>query len=157
MTRRPASKTSGILIVAAVAAATSAPLGSSLAGSLEPFEINGDAIMAPLGNLRGDPARGRTIALDRAVGNCLICHRVPETAEPFQGDLGPDLAGVGGRLDIGQIRLRIVDQTRLNPDTMMPPYYRTEGLVRVREQFRDQPVLTAQQIEDVVAWLVTLR
>ena len=102
------------------------------------------------------PARGRRIVLDRETGNCLICHKVPEPAEPFQGDLGPDLSGVGTRLTAGQIRLRLVDESRLNPQTLMPPYYRVEGLSRVSARYRGKPVLTAQEIEDVVAYLGTL-
>jgi L-cysteine S-thiosulfotransferase len=115
------------------------------------------AITQPLEGRTGDPGRGRSIALNRATGNCLICHRVPVPAELFQGDLGPDLAGVGSRLSAAQLRLRMVDQTRLNPQTLMPPYYRTTGLTRVAEPFRGKPVLTAQEIEDVIAWLATLK
>ena len=111
----------------------------------------------PLDGLIGDPSRGLAVVLDRAAGNCLICHRVPVDGEAFQGDLGPELAGVGGRLTAGQIRYRVVDQSRLNPETLMPPYYRVDGLTRVADRFRGQTALSAQQIEDVVAWLVTLK
>ena len=116
-----------------------------------------DAIDQPLEGLAGDSERGRAIVLNRATGNCLICHKVPIPSELFQGELGPDLAGVAARLSASQLRLRMVDQTRLNPRTLMPPYYRTEGLTRVAEQFRGKPVLTAQEIEDVVAWLAALK
>lgn len=122
-----------------------------------PATAEADAAPAPLGGAIGDPARGRAIVLDRASGNCLICHRVPVAAEPFQGDLGPDLAGVGGRLTEGQLRYRLIDQSRLNPETLMPPYHRVDGLTRVAERFRGQTALSAQQIEDVVAWLATLK
>ena len=111
--------------------------------------VSGDAIAAPLTGRPGDAARGRSIVLDRRVGNCLICHRAPVEGEAFQGDLGPDLAGVASRLGEGQIRLRLVDQSRINPATMMPPFHRTEGLRRVAERYRDMPVLTAGEIEDV--------
>lgn len=117
----------------------------------------GDTIPEPLTDTPGDPERGRQIVLDREVGNCLICHRVPEPAERFQGELGPDLSDVGSRLTAGQLRLRIVDQGRLNPRTLMPPYYRMDGLTLVAEQYRGKPVLTAQQVEDVIAYLQTLR
>jgi sulfur-oxidizing protein SoxX len=127
------------------------------AGPLVPYRVVGDAIPDPLGGLGGDGGRGRAIVLDRAVGNCLICHQVPIPTEPFQGDIGPDLAGVGSRLTAGQLRLRLVDQSRLNPETIMPPYYRVDGLVRVARPFAGAPVLTAQDIEDVVRWLETLR
>ena len=88
--------------------------------------------------LRWPPAirrAGRRIVLDRETGNCLICHKVPEPAEPFQGNLGPDLSGIGKRLTAGQIRLRLVDESRLNPQTLMPPYYRAEGLNRVSARY----------------------
>jgi sulfur-oxidizing protein SoxX len=88
---------------------------------------------------------------------CLLCHSGPFPEERLQGSLAPDLAGAGGRWSEGQLRLRIVDSSRLNPDTIMPPYYRTEGLHRVAANFRGKPVLTAEQIEDVVAFLTTLR
>lgn len=97
------------------------------------------------------------LVLDRARGNCLICHQAPEPNEPFLGTIGPDLAGVGARLDAGQLRLRLVDAGLLNPRTVMPPYFRTEGLRDVAPAFRDRPALTAQEIEDVVAYLASLR
>lgn len=90
-------------------------------------------------------------------GNCLLCHAVPETGARFMGNLGPPLSGVGSRLSAGQLRLRIVDTQRLNPDSIMPSYYRTEGLAQVAEAYRGKTVLTAQQIEDTVAYLVSLR
>ena len=124
---------------------------------LAPYRLVGDAIPEPLAGATGDVARGRRIVLDRATGNCLICHKVPEPNEPFQGELGPDLAGVGARLDAGALRLRLVDQSRINPATVMPPYHRIEGLRRVAKQYQGQPVLDAQAIEDVVAYLATLR
>lgn len=133
------------------------PARSGLAAALVPFNIAGDAIPLALGGLVGDAERGLKLVVDRSVGNCLICHQVPVADEPFQGELGPSLAGVGSRLSVGQIRLRMVDQSRLNPATLMPPYYRTDDLVRVGEKFKDAPVLTAQQIEDVVSWLTTLK
>lgn len=89
--------------------------------------------------------------------NCLLCHAVPETGERFMGNVGPPLSGVGGRLSAAQLRLRIVDQSRLNRDTVMPSYYRVSGLTRVAAAYRGKPVLTAQQIEDVIAYLQTLR
>lgn len=121
------------------------------------YRIEGRAIPEPLGGAVGDAARGRRIVLDRATGNCLICHKVPEPGEPFQGELGPDLAGIGNRLNAGELRLRLVDQSRLNPATVMPPYHRIEGLRRVARQYQGKPVLGAQEIEDMVAYLGQLR
>lgn len=127
------------------------------AEQLAAYTVVGDAIPKPLGGLAGDASRGRALVLDRALGNCLICHRAPVPAEPFQGEIGPDLAGVASRLTPGQIRLRLVDQSRLDPATLMPPYYRVDNLTRVAPQFAGRPVLEAQQIEDIVAWLATLK
>lgn len=121
------------------------------------YAVVGDAVPAPLDGRVGDPARGRRIVLDRETGNCLICHKAPAPAERFQGDLGPDLAGVGGRLTVGQLRLRVVDQRRLNPASVMPPYHRIDGTARVGQRWRGKPALDAQAVEDVVAWLATLK
>ena len=130
---------------------------ASPATALEPFEVVGDAIPAPLGGFTGDARRGAALVRDRERGNCLICHRGADPSEPFQGNIGPPLAGVGARLDAGQIRLRLVDASLLNPQTVMPPYFRTENLHDVAPAFRGKPALSAQEIEDVVSYLATLR
>jgi L-cysteine S-thiosulfotransferase len=127
------------------------------AEALRPFSVVGDAIPRSLTEGRGDAQRGRDVTVKRELGNCLLCHRMPIAGERFQGTIGPDLSGVAGRLSEGQIRLRIVDESRLNPQTIMPPYYRLEGLQRVMAAYRGRPVLTAEQVEDVLAFLLTLR
>jgi sulfur-oxidizing protein SoxX len=119
--------------------------------------LAGDSTPASLTGAKGDPARGRAIVANRQVGLCLLCHSGPFPEERFQGDLAPDLTGVGARLSEGQIRLRIVDSTKINSQSIMPAYYRSEGLTRVAPAFRGKTVLTAEQIEDVVAYLVTLK
>jgi L-cysteine S-thiosulfotransferase len=119
--------------------------------------VVGDAIPASLTGAAGDAALGRAIVGNRQVGLCLLCHSGPFPEEKFQGTLAPDLAGSGSRWSDGQLRLRIVDASRFNPQTIMPPYYRIEGLDHVARAFVGKPVLTAEQIEDVVAYLVTLR
>ena len=91
------------------------------------------------------------------MGLCLLCHAGPYPEERFQGNLAPDLAGAGSRWTEGQLRLRMVDASRLNPETIMPAYFRTEGLTRVARSFAGTPILTAEQVEDVVAFLATLR
>ena len=116
-----------------------------------------DSIPASLTGAKGDPARGRAIVANRQVGLCLLCHKGPFPEERFQGDLAPDLAGVGARLPEGRMRLRIVDSTKVNPQSIMPAYYKSEGLTRVAPAFRGKTVLTAEQIEDVVAYLITLK
>jgi len=132
--------------------------GSAVAQEpLLPYEIVGDAIPAPLTGTAGDPLRGRAIILDRQLGTCLLCHTGPFPEERFQGTLAPNLSGAGSRWSAGQLRLRLVDATRLNPDTIMPPYYRVDGLTRVGSAWRGKPILTAGEIEDVVAFLSRLR
>ena len=116
-----------------------------------------DAIPESLTGARGDAERGRAIVASRQVGLCLLCHSGPFPEERFQGNLAPDLRGAGRRWSEGQLRLRIVDPGRLNPSTIMPAYHRSEGLVRVAPAYRGKPVLSAAQIEDVVAFLTTLR
>jgi sulfur-oxidizing protein SoxX len=124
---------------------------------LRPYMIVGDAIPASLTGTAGDPERGRSIVVNRQVGLCLLCHSGPFPQERFQGTLAPDLEGAGARSTEGQLRLRIVDASRLRSDTIMPPYYRVDGLERVAPSFQGKPILTAEQIEDVVAYLTTLR
>ena len=116
-----------------------------------------DAMPQSLTGAKGDAVRGRAIVANRQVGLCLLCHSGPFPDERFQGNLAPDLKGVGARLSEGQLRLRIVDSSRINPASIMPPYYRIDGLTRVAPAFQGKPVLTAEQIEDVVAFLMTLR
>jgi L-cysteine S-thiosulfotransferase len=124
---------------------------------LRPYVVVGDAIPASLTGAPGDPERGRATVANRQVGLCLLCHTGPFPEEHFQGNLAPDLTGAGARASAGQLRLRIVDASQLNPETIMPPYYRVDGLERVAANFRGKPILSAEQIEDVVAFLVTLK
>jgi sulfur-oxidizing protein SoxX len=124
---------------------------------LRPYRIAGDTIQASLTGQMGDPARGRAILTNRQLGLCLLCHSGPFPEEKLQGTLAPDLKGAGLRSTEGQLRLRIVDASRLNPSTIMPPYYRIDGLARTAPLFRGKPILTAEEIEDVVAFLKTLR
>ena len=141
-----------------LAGASTAPPGAAADGAgLRPFSVEGDAIPGPLTGGPGDAARGRAVVANRQRGLCLLCHAGPFPDEPFQGTLAPDLAGAGARWSEGQLRLRLVDGRRLNPDTIMPSYYRVDGLARVGPAWRGKPVLTAGEIEDVVAFLATLR
>ena len=116
-----------------------------------------DAIDTPLTATPGDAARGRAIVANRQVGLCLLCHTGPFPEERFQGNLAPELGGTGARWSAGQLRLRLVDGKRINPDTLMPSYFRTDGLARVGAAWQGKPVLSAQQIEDVIAFLRTLQ
>lgn len=126
------------------------------AQELQTYAVSGDAIAQSLTGLTGDVARGRALVLDRA-STCILCHSGPFPEVKFQGDLAPDLAGAGNRWSEGQLRLRLVDASRLNPVTIMPSYYRVEGLDRVGTAWRGKPMLSAGQIEDIVAYLTTLR
>ncbi|SFV13601.1 sulfur oxidation c-type cytochrome SoxX [Pseudoduganella namucuonensis] len=119
---------------------------------------DGGAMSVPLpGAAAGDAARGRAIVANRQVGLCLLCHTGPIPEERFQGDLAPDLAGAGDRSTAAQLRQRLVDAGSMNPATIMPSYYKTDGLEKVGANFKGKTILTAQQIEDVVAYLQTLR
>ncbi|MBM3485413.1 MAG: sulfur oxidation c-type cytochrome SoxX [Alphaproteobacteria bacterium] len=140
----------------ATALATAAPAIAS-EPAVVPYIVTGDAIAAPLTATPGDAARGRAIVVQRQRGLCLLCHSGPFPEERFQGDLAPSLAGAGARWSAGQLRLRLVDSRALNPTTIMPAYHRIDGLARVGPAWRGKPVLSAQEIEDVVAFLVTLR
>ena len=123
---------------------------------LRHYSVIGDAIPVSLTGSSGDPTRGRTIVVNRE-STCLLCHSGPFPEEKFQGNLGPDLAGTGSRWSEGQLRLRVVDAAVLNPVTIMPPFHRVEGLTQVDRAWRGKPILSAEQIEDVVAFLTTLR
>ncbi len=134
------------------------PLVTATAQSVNtPPTIIGDTIPAPLTAFPGEASRGRAIVANRQLGLCLLCHTGPFPEERFQGNLAPDLSGAGSRWSEGQLRLRLVDATRLNPQSIMPAYLRSEGFNRVGPAFRGQSILTAQQIEDVLAFLQTLK
>jgi sulfur-oxidizing protein SoxX len=129
---------------------------AALAESLQNVVVVGDAIPASLTGAPGNATRGRALVVERS-STCILCHGGPFPEQKFQGDLAPNLAGVGGRWSAGQLRLRLVDASRLNATTIMPSYYRVDGLDRVGPSWRDKPILSAEQIEDIVAYLVTLR
>jgi L-cysteine S-thiosulfotransferase len=130
----------------------------SVAGEAElrPYMVSGDAIAESLTGAPGDAARGRKLIVERA-NTCILCHSGPFPEEKFQGDLAPNLSGAGRRSTVGQLRLRLVDASRLNPGTIMPSYYRLDGLDHVAQPFRGKPILSAEQIEDIVAYLATLQ
>jgi len=121
------------------------------------YTVVGDGIPQPLTDETPNVENGRRIVTDRQQGLCVLCHSGPFPEARFQGDLATSLAGTGSRWSEAQLRLRLVDASQLNAQTIMPSYYRTQGLERVGWQWRGQPVLNAQQVEDVVAFLRTLR
>lgn len=126
------------------------------AQGLRPYAVVGDAIPVSLTGTPGDVTRGRALVVDRT-STCILCHSGPFPEQRFQGDVAPSLAGTGKRWSEGEIRLRLVDASRLNAATVMPSYYRIDGLDRVGRTWQGKPILTAEQIEDIVAYLVTLR
>ncbi|WP_456823002.1 sulfur oxidation c-type cytochrome SoxX [Bradyrhizobium sp. USDA 4502] len=141
------------MLLAAGLFAASWPVGAE---ELRSYTVVGDAIPASLTGTRGDVARGRALIVERS-STCILCHSGPFPQQAFQGDLAPNLAGSGSRWSEGQLRLRLVDASHLNAATIMPSYYRVEGLVRVGTSWRGKPILSAEQIEDLVAYLTTLR
>ena len=146
-----------IQILGACLAAMAAALpGAASTAALRTYAIVGDAIPQSLTGEPGDVTRGRALVVDRA-NTCILCHNGPFPEAKFQGDLAPGLGGAGGRWSEGQLRLRLVDASRLNPATIMPSYYRVDGLDRVGPAWRDKPILSAEQIEDMVAYLASLR
>ncbi|TWA99822.1 sulfur oxidation c-type cytochrome SoxX [Bradyrhizobium stylosanthis] len=142
--------------IAALIAAGLALSWAANAAELAPYEITGDGIPDSLTGSPGDAARGRALVLARTT-TCILCHSGPFPETRFQGDLAPDLSGAGNRWTASQLRLRLVDAARFNPDTIMPSYYRNDGLVRVGRNFAGKPILSAAEIEDIVAFLAALR
>jgi sulfur-oxidizing protein SoxX len=124
-------------------------LAASVAGAQE--------IAEPLTDKPGNAARGREIVGDIRKGHCLLCHSGPFPEVRFQGNLAPDLRGAGTRWSVAELRQRIVDSREANPDTIMPPYHSLTGLTRVGKNWQGEMILTAQEVEDVVAFLTTLK
>ena len=122
------------------------------------WKIENYAITKPFGGYRGNAERGRKIIINRNKGNCLACHTLPISEEKFHGTVGPTLHGIASRLSEGQIRLRVADEQKINPLTIMPGYYKNpKENNRVADKYWGKPVLTAQETEDVIAYLMTLK
>ena len=119
--------------------------------------IDESSIPQSLTGEAGDPLRGREVAINRKLGNCLACHKMPIPEQQFHGEVGPDLSEVADSLSEGELRLRVVNPKLMNPETLMPAFYQTEGLHRVMKKFQGKTLLTAEQVEDVVAYLMTLK
>ena len=120
------------------------------------YKIENNKIIKPLIDGVPDPLKGREIVISR-VGNCLACHKISILKEPFQGNIGPSLDGVGNKYSEGELRLRLVDPYYLNPNSLMPSFFRKDGLMRIARQYSGKTILTAEQIEDVISWLLTLK
>lgn len=129
----------------------------ALAASTVDYQIKDDAIATSLTGKAGDAANGKKLAINRKKGNCLACHAMPIPEQAFHGNIGPSLVGVGDRYKEGELRLRVVDSKVLNPDTIMPAFYRSSGFNRVLKKFQGKTVISAQDVEDIVAYLTTLK
>ena len=145
------------MLRAVCAAALAVAVASAGAQEFAPYAVEGDGIPQPLAGLQGDAQRGRAIVASRQTGLCLLCHAAPIPEERFQGDLAPALAGAGTRFTAAQLRLRVVDPRRLNPASFMPAFHGASAASRVGTAWAGKPILSAQQVEDVVAWLASLR
>ena len=149
--------------VVGLAVALAAPAAGQTVSPLPPFNVvvtgGVDTIPAPLTGKPGDPKEGEKVVIERRLGNCLSCHEIDVLQrEPFHGDVGPPLNGVAGRWDPATLRMIVVNAKKVFGDeTVMPAFYRVDGLKRVRPDFVGKPILTAQQVEDVVAFLTTLK
>lgn len=162
----------GVLIFSislVTAAEKKADKGQMVDGLVE-FEIEdkiqSKSITKPLTGKAGDPKRGEAIMINRKLGNCLACHHLSVFDEKAKtdpnkygdmGEVGPPLDGIAERYDEGQLRLLLVDAKQVYPDTIMPAFYKVEGLHRVLPEYEGKPILNAQEIEDVLSFLMTLK
>ena len=119
--------------------------------------VDGSSIPKSLTGVAGDPANGKKVAVGRKAGNCLACHAMQISEQPFHGETAPSLYGVGNRLSAGELRMQLVNSKVTNEDTMMPSYYRPFGFERPLKKFVGKTILSAQDVEDVVAYLQTLK
>jgi sulfur-oxidizing protein SoxX len=146
--------TAALAGAAAAMGANAAEIGFA---RVTPFRVIADGIPEAIGGAAGDADRGRALILGRESANCVLCHAVPDPGVRFSGDLGPPLGGIARSLSVAQLRLRVVDNMRVNPATIMPSYYRIEGVDRVASAYRGKTILDASQVEDIVAYLATLK
>jgi sulfur-oxidizing protein SoxX len=138
----------GIALIGAVTATAQAA---------EDYKVVKGTIPASLTGKAGDASKGKKAAIHTRKGNCLACHVMPIPEQPFHGEVGPDLSDIGSRAKPAELRMRIVDPKVLNPDTIMPAFYKTKGLHRVPKKFVGKTMLSAQDIEDIIAYLMTLK
>ena len=141
----------------AVATLVLAPLASASGGGPSAVMVENGGVSAPLTAEPGDVARGRSVVVDRRKGLCLLCHSGPFPEERFQGNLAPSLTGAGGRNTPAQLRARLIDSRLVAPGSLMPPYYSPTDLARVAPAFTGKTIFSAQEVEDVVAFLATLK
>jgi len=143
-------------VAVAVAFCAAAAFGAQ-AGELVTYKIVDETIPQSLTGKAGDPVKGRKTAINRKKGNCLGCHVMPIPEQADHGEVGPPLNGVGSRLGAAEMRLRIVNSKMINPDTIMPAFYHIDGFHRVQEKWKGKTIISAQDVEDIIAYLVTLK
>ncbi|MFT6677215.1 MAG: sulfur-oxidizing protein SoxX [Sulfitobacter sp.] len=139
----------------------------ALADAVAPTAVKFDdgAVAVSLSGMVGDPLEGRDIVGNKKKGNCVACHQISDLADvPFHGEIGPMLDGAGDRWNEAELRGIVANAKLMFEDTMMPAFYKTEGFIRPGNGYTGKaaddtfgPILTAQQIEDVVAYLKTLK
>jgi L-cysteine S-thiosulfotransferase len=157
--RCAASRWIGLLCGAAAAIGVASAVDAAEPGraNIVQFQVIADGISDAIGGATGDAARGRALILAHESANCLVCHGLPDPAVRFSGNLGPQLGGIARTLSVAQLRLRVVDNLRVHPATIMPSYYRIDGFDRVAGAYQGKPILDAKQVEDIVAYLATLK
>ena len=132
--------------------------GTAVADGLVKYEVVDYGIAKSLTGKPGDAVKGEKTFMNRKLGNCLACHQVTVlSSQPFHGEIGPSLDGVADRYNEAQLRMQVVNAKVINPDTIMPAFYRNDGFERVLKKFKGKPILNAEQVEDVVAYLKTLK
>lgn len=160
-TRRNASAHGKAIVVAtlfatvAIAPSALPATESAPAGTLD-LRVIADGILEPLVP-GGNAERGRALIIARDAANCILCHAVSDPGVRVAGNVGPSLDGVGRRLSVAQLRLRVADNMRVHPETIMPSYYRVVGFELVAGAYRGKPILDAGQVEDIVAYLSSLQ
>lgn len=148
-----------LLALPAVGLAVALGVSSTTAAEeLVKYEVvDESSIPKSLTGQAGDVENGRKVAIDRKKGNCLACHEMPIPEQPFHGKIAPTLVGVADRYDAGEIRLRVVNPKIVNEDTIMPAFYKNDGFHRVLKKFEGKTVISAQEVEDIIAYLMTLK
>jgi sulfur-oxidizing protein SoxX len=137
--------------------ASGAALADEMKDVSTTYKVVDDTIPQSLTGAPGDPVNGRKVVINRKKGNCLACHQMPIPEQQFHGEISPDLSGVGNRYSAAELRMRVVDPKVFNEDTIMPAFYKNAGLHRVLKGFEGKTMLSAQEVEDVVAYLTTLK
>ena len=148
------AKLSGFLFMLSVIAVS---IDTAESAALVEYKvINESSIDESLTGVNGDPEKGRALSINRKKGNCLACHQMPIPEQSFHGNIGPELHGVGDRYSMGELRLRIVNPKVFNDETIMPAFYKNTGFNRIHKKFAGKTILSAQEIEDIVAYVSML-